>query len=51
MQGDTIIEGGMLGAYQSATAIFALKNWCGWKDKIFTEDESDKDVNVKIEVL
>lgn len=51
MQGDTIIEGGMLGAYQSAAAIFALKHWCGWKDKVFTEDESDKDVNVTIEVL
>lgn len=51
MQGDTIIEGAMLGAYQSATAIFALKNWCGWKDKVFTEDETDKDLNVKIEVI
>ncbi len=51
MQGDTIAEGAMVGAYAGAAAIFALKNWCNWKDKVFTEDESDKDINVKIDVL
>ena len=51
MQGDTIVEGAMMGAYSSSPAIFALKNWCGWKDKLFTEDESERELNVKIDVI
>ena len=51
MQGDTIAEGAMVGAYAGSAAIFALKHWCGWKDKVFTEDETEKDLNVKIEVI
>ena len=33
IQSDIIAEGGMLGHYQSAMSIFALKNWCKWTDK------------------
>jgi hypothetical protein len=51
MQGDTIAEGAMVGAYSGAAAIFALKNWCEWKDKLFTEDESEREMNVKVEVI
>lgn len=34
IQSDVIAEGGMLGKYQSAMSIFALKNWCRWQDKV-----------------
>lgn len=33
IQSDTIAEGAMLGHYQSAMSIFALKNWCSWTDR------------------
>ena len=43
IQSDVIAEGGMLGHYQAAMSIFALKNWCKWTDKQETkmEDKSD----------
>lgn len=34
IQGDIIAEGGMLGKYQPTMSIFALKNWCSWRDKV-----------------
>ena len=33
IQSDVIAEGSMLGHYQPAMSIFALKNWCKWSDK------------------
>ena len=33
LQSDTITTGGMLGKYNPTMTIFALKNWCNWKDK------------------
>lgn len=33
IQSDVIAEGSMLGHYQPAMSIFALKNWCRWKDR------------------
>lgn len=32
IRADTISEGTMLGKYQSTMSIFALKNWCSWRD-------------------
>ena len=40
IQSDVIAEGSMLGHYQPAMSIFALKNWCKWSDK--PENSSDK---------
>lgn len=37
LQSDTITAGGMLGKYNPTMTIFALKNWCNWKDKAETE--------------
>ena len=37
MQSDTITTGGMLGKYNPTMTIFALKNWCNWKDKAEVE--------------
>ncbi len=37
LQSDVIVQGGMVGKYQNTMSIFALKNWCGWKDKSETE--------------
>ena len=33
LQSDLIAQGGMLGKYRNAMAIFVLKNWCKWEDK------------------
>lgn len=33
LQGDVIAEGAMLKKYQPIMSMFALKNWCGWRDK------------------
>ncbi len=43
IQSDVITEGGMLGHYQPAMSIFALKNWCRWQDKIEVNDTSALD--------
>ena len=40
IQSDVIAEGSMLGHYQPAMSIFALKNWCKWSDK--PENSSEK---------
>ena len=37
LQSDTITTGGMLGKYNPTMTIFALKNWCNWKDKAEVE--------------
>lgn len=33
IRADVISEGTMLNKYQPTMSIFALKNWCSWKDK------------------
>ena len=38
IQSDTIMQGGMLGFYQPTLSIFGLKNWCGWVDKMETNN-------------
>lgn len=38
LQSDTITTGGMLGKYNPTMTIFALKNWCNWKDKAEVEN-------------
>ena len=37
LQSDTMTEGAMTGKYNPTMTIFALKNWCEWKDKQETE--------------
>lgn len=49
LQSDTIAAGSMLGKYQAAMSIFALKNWCKWSDKQET-DVSSVDDNTRQEV-
>ena len=43
LQSDVIVAGAALGKYNSTMAIFALKNWCNWKDK----QEIEQDINAK----
>ncbi len=43
IQSDVIASGGILGKYNPTMAIFALKNWCNWKDK----SEVEQDINAK----
>ena len=35
---DVVAQGTMLGKYQPSMSIFALKNWCGWSDKLETQN-------------
>jgi hypothetical protein len=52
IQGDTITAGAMLGKYNSTMSIFALKNWCNWKDKQEIEqDITAKGIEVNINVI
>ena len=44
IRSDALIKGSMLGRYQPTATIFALKNWCGWKDK----QEVDLDTSVEV---
>lgn len=34
IRADVVAQGTMLGIYQPTMSIFALKNWCGWADKV-----------------
>jgi len=38
IRADVVAQGTMLGAYQPSMSIFALKNWCGWADKIESQN-------------
>lgn len=49
IQSDLIVQGGMLGKYQSAMSIFALKNWCKWRD-IPESEQNEKEI-AKVELL
>lgn len=48
-QSDVIAEGAMLGHYQSAMSIFALKNWCKWTDN--ANDMTDHDALGKLDSI
>ncbi|MBC8586061.1 DNA-packaging protein [Youxingia wuxianensis] len=39
LQADTMAEGAMIGRYNPTMTIFALKNWCEWKDKQEVEQQ------------
>ena len=47
MLGDLLSEGAMVGAYQSSSAIFSLKNLCDWADKY--EDKSKPEQKTTVE--
>lgn len=52
IRSDTVVEGTMLGKYNATMSIFALKNWCDWKDKQEIEqDITAKGIEVKINVI
>jgi len=36
---ETLVEGVSRGIWQPTIIIFALKNWCGWADKVETKSE------------
>lgn len=38
IRADVVAQGTMLGKYQPSMSIFALKNWCGWSDKLETQN-------------
>ena len=51
IQSDTIMQGGMLGKYQPTMTIFGLKNWCGWVDKVETNNTNEDKVTVDMSKL
>ena len=52
IRSDTVVEGTMLGKYNATMSIFALKNWCDWKDKQEIEqDITAKGLEVTINVI
>ena len=51
IRADIITQGAMLGAYHNSMSIFALKNWCNWKDKTENEVKADTTIDVSIKVI
>lgn len=41
LQADILVEGAMLGKYNTTMSIFALKNWCKWSDRPIDEGAND----------
>lgn len=48
MRGDLLSRGASIGVYNVTMAIFALKNWCNWKDKVETENNSQDEKQKKL---
>lgn len=46
IRADIIAQGTMVGIYQPSMAIFSLKNWCGWTDKV---ESNNTNVNRNID--
>lgn len=52
IRADLLSRGASLGVYNSTMVIFALKNWCNWKDKQEIEqDITAKGLEVTINVI
>lgn len=45
---DALVRGGIKGKYQPTITIFALKNWCNWKDKQELDTADDKSIKIDI---
>ncbi len=43
MRGDLLSRGASIGVYNVTMIIFALKNWCNWKDKAEPETTSEEE--------
>ena len=43
IRGDLLSRGASIGLYNVTMIIFALKNWCNWKDKVEAETSSDEE--------
>lgn len=39
IRADVMLQGAMIGKYQSATTIFGLKNFCNWQDRPLTDND------------
>ena len=40
IRADLLSRGASIGVYNTTMIIFALKNWCHWKDKVETEPDN-----------
>ena len=45
---DLLVRGGALGKYSTAMTIFALKNWCKWKDNPDKSDKQESKLEIKL---
>ena len=43
IRGDLLSRGASLGIYNTTMSIFALKNWCNWKDKADEDNKTDEE--------
>lgn len=48
MRGDLLSRGASIGVYNVTMIIFALKNWCNWKDKPEFETTSEEEKQKKL---
>lgn len=48
VRGDLLSRGASIGIYNVTMIIFALKNWCNWKDKSDDNNKSDEDKQVNL---
>lgn len=46
IRADLLVRGGSLGKYNTAMIIFALKNWCKWKDSPAEEEKQDNKIEI-----
>jgi hypothetical protein len=48
IRADLLSRGAAMGLYNVVACIFALKNWCGWKDKADTVEEADNGILIEL---
>ena len=50
LRADCILEGTMLGKYEKSSAMFALKNLCGWEDKP-TKRKTEEETQLTVKLV
>ena len=48
IRADLLSRGAAMGLYNVVACIFALKNWCGWKDKADAVEEADNGILIEL---
>lgn len=48
IRADLLVRGGSIGKYNATMVIFALKNWCKWRDNPIDTDSTDNKLEIRI---